>query len=152
MEKLKNFIYDKSDLLVALVIVAAAALIIWLGINNIMKPYTESAEAKNLIQSEEPADVQATQGAANTQADTPPAVQTPPAETTAQPTKVVIQAGDNSDDIAEKLLTAGVITDKNTFYAKLDELGLSSKIQLGTFEIPAGSTLDDVCKIVTKTN
>lgn len=154
MEKFKNFVYDKSDLLIALLIIAVAGLIIWFGINNIMEPYTEKADAKTATQVEEPVDTTTPPAADATTTDD---AQQTPAENSAdggttQAASIIILAGENSDQIAEKLLAAKVIPDKNTFYAKLEELGIANKIQEGTFEIPAGSSLEDVCKIITKTN
>ena len=151
MEKLKNFIYDKSDLLVALLIIAVAALIIWFGINNIMEPYTQKADAKTSQQTEQP--VSNDNPVVQPEQQTTPAAEAPKdPEVTKKTAKIIIQPGENSDQIADKLIAAGAITDKNTFYAKLDELGIASKIQEGSFEIPAGSSLEVVCRIITKTN
>lgn len=175
MEKIKNFIYDKSDLLVAVVIIALAALIIWLGINNIMRPMTETADAQNgQGQAEEPVTTRPavssgtviiTGGATTDSAATTSGTATSGAATsgtattttggatgTAKAAKIAISAGEDSDTIADSLIEAKVIKDKNKFYSMLEELGLSSKIQEGTFNIPAGSTLEDVCRIITETN
>lgn len=152
MEKVKNFIYDKSDLLLALLIVAVAALIIWFGISNIMKPYTDKAEARTDKQVEQ--SVANDEPVAATDQQTSPAASEEPNDqyVTKKTAKIIIQPGEDSDQIADKLIAAGAITDKNTFYAKLDELGISTRIQEGSFEIPAGSSLEAVCRIITKTN
>lgn len=163
MEKIKNFVYDKSDLLVAVIIIALSALVIWFGINNIMEPLTETADAQGgQLQSEDAATTEpaVTSDAATT---TGTAAATSPAATTKGSTatnaavtkkaaKIKISAGDDTDVIASNLVAAKVIKDKNKFYTKLEKLGLSSRIQEGTFNIPAGSTLEDVCRIITETN
>lgn len=156
MEKFKNFLYDKSDLLVALIIVAAAAVIIWFSINNIMEPIAAESDdtASGKAQTEESTDATTTSGAAVTgsAADSKLDNGQQTDQGSAKAAKIIISAGESSDQIAEKLLAAGVITDKNAFFSKLDELGIAGKIQEGSFEIPAGSTLEQVCKIITKTN
>ncbi len=156
MEKFKNFVYDKSDLLVALLIIAIAALVIWFGISNIMKPYTHQAEAQSTVSeepTEEPANTTASAGILTPAATDKSAENDKNAgDITTKAAKIIIQPGENSNQIAEKLIASGAITDKNAFYAKLEELGIASMIQEGTFEIPAGSSLEVVCRIVTKTN
>lgn len=157
MEKIKNFVYDKSDLLVAIIIVGLAALVIWFGITNIMKPVTEDpAVASGKPGTEQSTDAAISEGAVNTPAaaTTPAAVpeQAPQAQPEQKPIKITISSGDTSDQIGEKLLAAGAITDKKAFAAKLEELGLATKLQEGTFKIPVGTTMEDICKIVTKTN
>jgi hypothetical protein len=57
MEKLKNFIYDKNDIVIALIIVILAMVIITGRINAIMTyPDKMAAEAAALIASTEPSD------------------------------------------------------------------------------------------------
>lgn len=146
MEKFKDIIYDKSDILIALIIVALAGLIIWFSVNNIMKPVEVKADAQTQV--EEVTTDEATDIPVTGEAEGPESVSIE----TGTPASIIIQPGEDSNQIAEKLLAAGAISDKNEFYAKLEELGLASRIQEGTFEIPYGSTLDVVCKIITKTN
>ncbi len=64
---------------------------------------------------------------------------------------VVIKSGDSTQTIAERLLNAGLITNKNDFFNKLTALGLSEKIETGEFKIQTGASTEDIVRIITKT-
>ncbi len=81
----------------------------------------------------------------------PPVVQMPSTEfKTAVDRTVEIPSGAYSQKIAQILSEAGVVPSQDAFLNKISEAGLETKLKAGTFKIPAGSTLDDVVKIVTK--
>jgi cell division protein YceG involved in septum cleavage len=163
MEKIKNFVYDKSDILVTLVIIAIAAAIIWFGINNIMKPYEIEAQAQPTTTEEDTATPSAATPVTTPPATTATGVVTPTGQgiaannnkgepVSAKAAKIIIQSGETSDQIWDKLVAAGAIKNKNTFISTLEKLNIVNKVQLGTFQIPAGATVEDVCRIITKTS
>jgi len=77
------------------------------------------------------------------QTETPPAQQ--PGASTVQ---ITVSAGDAASTIADKLLAAGAITDKQAFIAEVLSEGADSKLKMGTFTIPAGSSFADIIKIL----
>ena len=153
MEKLKDFIYDKSDLLVALLIVGVAALVIWIGINNIMEPYTGNADSTANVEAEkdpESADSATVEEEGTAESTTAAALDEDGVTTKAA--QIIIQEGETSEQVAEKLLAAGVIQSKSTFFVMLDRMKLAEKLQAGQFDIPAGSSLEDIIHIITRTH
>jgi len=152
MEKFKNFVYDKSDLLVALLIIALAGLVIWFGINNIMKPYAGSTDTKaNTEATDQDAGLAGSATIGNDEDPGEDAGETP-TDTPSESFKIIIQQNESSEQIADKLIAVGAIESKAVFYAKLEEMGLAARLQTGSFEIPAGASLEDVIRILTKTN
>lgn len=156
MEKIKNFIYDKSDLFVALLIVAIAALVIWFGINNIMRPISDdtSAQAKSQVTEETTSDSAVTNSGVETDQSAEANSTEPKKEETTGTTKeakIIISAGETTEQVAEKLLVSEAITNKADFLSTLKSMGLETKVNQGTFTIPAGSTNEQICKIITKT-
>lgn len=158
MEKIKNFLYDKSDLFVALLIVAIAGLVIWFGINNIMEPVTEDPTTKTTAQVTE--ETTTTDSGVDTNSDNSNAADNSTnaedkkaSENSGSPkeVKIIISAGETNDQVAEKLLVDKAISSKADFMAKLQEMGLETKVNQGTFTIPAGSSLEQICKIITRT-
>lgn len=63
---------------------------------------------------------------------------------------VEIPSGAYSQKIAQILADAGVVPSTDAFLKAVNDAGLETKLKAGTFKIPAGSTLNDVVKIVTK--
>lgn len=149
MEKFKNFIYDKSDLLVALLIVAIAGLVIWFGIHNIMSPIEEDSNVKTSTQvSDSTTDSGVASDGKFSQDDN---LEQDKKSTSAKEAKIIISSGEGNDQVAEKLLASGAISDKSVFLSKLEEMNLATKVNEGTFTIPAGSTLEEICRIITRT-
>ncbi|MBR5926561.1 MAG: endolytic transglycosylase MltG, partial [Firmicutes bacterium] len=92
-----------------------------------------------------------------------PEVTTEPTETTTPPddttpslvaadTKFEIKSGEYLSTVAKNLQSKGLIADSAAFVKLVEEMKLSSKIQVGTFTIPAGATEEQIAKIITRTN
>ena len=64
-------------------------------------------------------------------------------------TIVVIEPGATSDSISELLLSNKLIENKETFLSRLSQLKKESKMQIGTFTIPAGASIDEIIEIIT---
>lgn len=76
-----------------------------------------------------------------------PAQAEKPTET--QSITFVIESGATSEGIAEKLLGSKLINSKQEFLNRLKELKRESKMQIGSFNIPKGASLDKVIEIIT---
>lgn len=64
--------------------------------------------------------------------------------------KLEIITGTVPRDIALKLEKETIIDDANQFELYLEDNGLSKKIQLGTYELKAGMSYEEIAKIITK--
>ena len=63
---------------------------------------------------------------------------------------IVIQAGNSSDTVAKKLMSAGLVESAAEYDTYLCSRGYDKKICVGTFEIPKGSTEEEIAEIITK--
>lgn len=66
-----------------------------------------------------------------------------------QPVVIVIESGTNSEAIAEQLLNSKLIGSKQEFLNRLREINKENKVQIGSFTIPIGSSLDKIIEIIT---
>ncbi|MDR1953904.1 MAG: hypothetical protein LBQ21_05445 [Clostridiales Family XIII bacterium] len=168
---MKNFLYNKSDIFVALVIIAVAALIIGTRVNAIMdfpggssgmSTKTGATDTPDTTGSENDAtsagavDEPATQPApdANTDVDTANPTTSTDAEEQpsqpAEPVRFVIQSGQATSTIADNLVAAGLIASKAEFLSTVGSLGVESRLKAGTFNIQPGSSVTDIINILTK--
>ncbi len=184
MNKIKDFIYDKNDLLIALLIVMAATFIIMSRIDVIITyPSTLAAEIDNSgpvipIEpddgsgedpvddedpadndpdgEEDPADNEGTSGDPQPPSDTDDpepdngsggtSGQTPGGSEVA----INIPPGSNGSDIAQLLVNAGLIDRREVFYDAVSAAGAETRLQAGTFRIPANATPAEIVRIITR--
>ena len=77
----------------------------------------------------------------------------PPAEgMPEQPETVtfVVSSGQSSYTVSKSLVEAGLVEDASEFDRYLEENGYSKRISTGTYEIPLGSTQEEIAKIITR--
>jgi len=160
---LRDFFYNKSDLLVALAIILVAAIVILSRVNAIMNyPDTREAETQT-AQSDDvsatgetevtdelvAADEAAASGDAAASgeevagADEQTAQQEPPATV-----EFIISAGESAGKIAENLHAQGLIEDESGFLAELVAQGADTKLKIGTFTIPSGASVSEIIQIL----
>lgn len=65
---------------------------------------------------------------------------------------VIINKGNTSETVAERLFNAKLIDDKNEFVKKLDEMKLASKIKIGEYVIKKGASVETIIKMITNKN
>lgn len=63
---------------------------------------------------------------------------------------LTIVSGTSSEQVSRQLVSIGVITDAKGFDEYLYSKGFDSKIRVGDFSIPLGSTNDEIAEIITK--
>lgn len=63
---------------------------------------------------------------------------------------VTVSAGSGSRTVCNRLEEAGVITDAAEFDKYLCDQGYSKRICVGTFEIPADASWEEIAKIITR--
>lgn len=176
LEKLKDIFYDKNDIIVALALVVIGAFVISHQVDSIMsypEQLAEQLQQEELEQTDPKDDGSGAKPEGETQTPevdepiTPPAQEpeivdppvqepdpvTPPVSNefkTSVDRTVEIPSGAYSQKIAQILSDAGVVPSTDAFLKAVNDAGLETKLKAGTFKIPAGSTLNDVVKIVTK--
>lgn len=177
MNKIKDFIYDKNDLLIALLIVAVAAYVILAKIDVIMAyPQTLIGQGETgggnttttpPVTSVNPpkageGDGSKTQGdpggpEQTGQAEEPagPGNEIPPAgsQTTGEPAisqvSIYIEYGATGSEIAQLLIDSGLIDSKQVFYDAVTATGADTRLQAGNFKIPSNATPAEIIKIIT---
>ena len=164
MKKLKDLVYDYNDILLAIVIIVVAAGVIFWKVSDVMAyPSFIRNANKQTQQTEigsidtEPIDVEPIVEPGPDVTTEPVETTTPPEDTTtpslvAADTKFEIKSGEYLSTVAKNLQSKGLIADSAAFVKLVEEMKLSSKIQVGTFTIPAGATEEQIAKIITRTN
>ena len=74
-------------------------------------------------------------------------------EETKTPSKTVsfkVTAGESSYKVAENLYRAGLIDDPNKFNTYLEQNGYDNTIHVGSFNIPEGSTYEQIANTISK--
>ncbi len=167
MGKLKDLIYDTSDVIVAVIIVLIASVIIAISIGNILDYPSFIAEQQQQENenfglavpmgdeentAEEPSvPVEPTPEAITPEPEqvTPPVEETP-VVTTPQNYTVVINSGESMSSIAQKLVNLGLFTSPQHFTTTVVNLKADNAIKAGTFTIPSSSTPEQVIQILSR--
>ena len=166
MKKFKDLIYDYNDILLAILIIIVAGAVIFVKVSDIM---AYPSFAKNEPRKEQdvdfsdvdldPIDVQpvindGTDVIGEDDPDDSLPITNPEPTTPPTPTgdvKFEVKQGEYLSNVASNLKKAGLIEDSSAFVKKVEEMKLESKLQIGEFTIPAGSSMEDIAKIITRT-
>lgn len=160
MNRLKDIIYDKNDILIALIIVLMAGLLIHNRIDVIMDyPSVLAAETSVGVTEEEPAPVDSenppvTETPTEIESPTPTEPENPVAgETVGEPTisqvSIYIEYGATGSQIAQILIDSGLIESSEQFYSAVEAAGADTKLQAGSFKIPSNATPAEIISIIT---
>lgn len=172
MERLKDFLYDMSDVLISLIIVAVIFYVVSWKLNESMpvefhfgEEPVAGAEDPNtpppITQANDDTEnrpVEETPGSENPSTETPitttPQAETPP--TTAAPVvtppsqvqkiSVTIPSGATGFAIAKALKDKGLIKDVNAFIKHVEDLELGNKLTAGTFSLSTDMTEEQIIK------
>ncbi|MDR0518540.1 MAG: hypothetical protein LBG82_00580 [Clostridiales Family XIII bacterium] len=165
---MRNILYNKSDILIAVIIIIVAAVIIWTRVAAIMD--TGSADANTnggtpVTAADGSGDVP-DPGAADTPeggdatvppATTPEAVVTPPAtegadaaaqtdESTQEAFKYTVVAGSVWEIVADDLVAEGIIESTEVLMNEVAAQGKETMLKAGTFKIKPGTSAADIVK------
>jgi hypothetical protein len=170
-DKLKDILYDVSDILFSLIIVALIFSIVSWKISDSLafevkvpdKNTTEIASSSDpdLIQIEEATETeedQTTPGTPNTDTTATPETTEPATPDTGSDAKpggtsvnlvgttkeIVIEPGSSGYSIGKLLADEGMVPDTQTFIKRVEELGLGAKLRSGTFTLSSDMSLDEV--------
>lgn len=128
MKKLKDFFYNKNDILVVLIILAAAAFIIYTRIGVILD-YPEKL-------AKEAAATETTQTVAES--------------TESSVVSVTIEDSDTSDTVSQKLYDKALVDSASDFKSYVDEQSETVTFKTGTFQIPKDSSDEEILDIITE--
>ncbi len=128
MKKLKDFFYNKNDIIIVLIILAVAALIIYTRIGAIMDYPAKLAK----------------QAAATAETTT-----TEPT-TEREKISVTIEDSDTASTVAQKIYDAGLVSSASEFEDYITSSGKESSIKAGTYEIPISSLQEEILNIITE--
>jgi len=152
MNRLKDLFYDTSDILTAMLILACAALIIITHVDTLItypeKMISDQSVKSGHIRPDIPdaPDVSAP-AADGDDGDDGDDVEGDEEEITSH--SLYISYGESMDNVAKDLVQLGLFENRQAFTAALDKHNAGSRVQAGTFIIPADATEDDVIKIIT---
>jgi len=175
---MRDFFYNKGDVLIAVLIIIVAIVVIYFRVGivmgdshpgerlkNMLSPVisfitgdkdTEgavsedegSADPETPVQDEPAATAPESEGVTVTEDPVTEEDPPPPATDSTTDMKITVSAGDAASTIADKLVAIGAISDKQAFLTEVDKQGVASKLKQGTFTIPAGSSISDIIAIL----
>jgi len=142
MNKLRDFIYDKSDIVIALLIISIAGLIVLSRIDAILAyPETFAANTKPPVVSE-------------------PAIHVGDKDSTSSAAiegdgddiemlAIYINYGESLQSVADKFVSVGLFSTAEEFLSAIEDAGVQTQIKTGNFILPANATDEEVMEIIT---
>ena len=70
-------------------------------------------------------------------------------KTTVKSSSITVSSGMGSEDVSALLQQAGIINDAGAYNTWLIQNGYDARLMVGTFEIPSGSSDEEIAKILT---
>lgn len=167
MKTIKDIFYDLNDIMVAVVILAVAALVIFTNIDSILDyPSSVSAEVQMpeekapTTYAENPpitnditgsaVDGDQGTGTGDSQNATGGGVTGNPGSGEVVNYSVYINFGETGDQIADVLIGIGLFKDRQQFRDAVAAAGAEGKLKAGEFIIPSDSTPAEVVSILTQ--
>lgn len=150
MNKLRDLIYNISDILVTLIIIAAALLLISWRVSAIMD-YGSPEDTSSDIQIENNADdEQNDSGSADDDISDDDGSDGEQNEPATGDVSFTVSSNQSADSIGQALADAGLVSDKQTFIIAVNAADAATRLKTGTFTIPASSTPEQIVAILTK--
>jgi len=168
-EKIKDFLYDISDIFVSLLIIGVIFFAVsWkisdtlsVDIDAPLSPTTESAETTEASIVVTPVDSETSTEAnseasteATTEAVTQPVTEAPTQAVTQPPVQnlvlenFVVSDGELGYTIGKNLEAQGFVKNADNFVQRLIEMGYDSKLRAGTFKLDKKDSLDVIIKVL----
>lgn len=149
-EKIKDILYDGTEYILMIAIIAVVALIINWRIGGLFATNAKNddkplAEDKTSIVDEYNEFIE----------DSETKTQIEIAEETDENAEekvidLIIPSGAYANEIGKMLVTKGLIEDSSQFVNKVIEMGVETKLKSGTFQITTGSSLEEIINILIK--
>ncbi len=162
MEKLKDILYDLSDVLISLIIIAVIFGVVSWKLNDTLpikstlfsgkENKTYVTEIASQTTPEVTVNITMTESADTPQDQTQT---TEVIETTAVATEsdivkkqITIRSGSSGNVIAKQLKQAGIIEDTNAFLKVVAKLGVGGSLQIGTFTLSSDMSYEQIALIL----
>jgi hypothetical protein len=158
---MRNFLYNKSDILIAVIIIAVAAVIIWTRVDAIMGSGDEDKETPT-VTSDAPVapDVAPTDGAVTEEtpvdgeqasegeqpSDDGSGEDEPVDE---EPVEFTVEVGSSASVVAGDLEAEGLVETADAFLKELKKQKAETKLKAGTFKIKPGTKVSTIVKKLT---
>ncbi|MDR3072478.1 MAG: hypothetical protein LBU41_03200 [Clostridiales Family XIII bacterium] len=140
---MRNFIYNKSDLMVALGIILVATILILTRVHSIMNyqaPVPPSTPKSGTEESVDPATTETPSESTGSGSSS---------STSGKTIELTILSGESAYSIAESLVEAKLIKDTTVFLESVQAMGFDTSLKPGTFEIPSDATVEEIIVILT---
>ena len=151
LEKIKDYLYDISDILIALVLVAVITIAITYKITDAftIKIFNPIDDEQTAITEQIPEEETEVVVGENTPESQDPSEVTEPIEIEpATKVNFEVKRGMTGYNIANLVLEKGLIADINDFIQRVEELGLGNKLRSGTFSVSSNIPLDDLINVI----
>ncbi len=159
MEKLKDILYDMSDVIISLFIIAVIFAVVSWKLNDAMPldstffAAEETTTETTALSTESTVDIVMTEATSETdQSDQQTTVATTIAPTTAAAVvnkTITIRSGSSGNAIAKQLQQAGIIADSKEFLKVVDKLGVATRLQVGTFTLSSNMSYEEIARILS---
>lgn len=162
-DKIKDFLYDISDMLLSLLIIAIIFYAVSWKISDTLKPDTDVSAPPIAIgdtedDEEAPVVVIPPEDFETPDSETDEASEgeegETPDETTSEPTvpfelvSFVVESGSSGYIIGKKLEEGGFVTSVNDFTKRIVELGVDGRLNAGEFKISKSDDLDTIINVL----
>lgn len=162
---LKDFVYDSIDYIIMLLIIVSVVFVIGWRLDVLFAndatdiPPKDTIVSNNIPQIEdEPIkedlpEIEPTENNESNPDDEvseTPSVESPIVSPVTKSVNITIPPGSLPSKIGSILESNGLVTNKNDFVQKAQELKLDTKLKSGSFEIPSKSSIEEILKIITK--
>lgn len=146
MNKLRDLIYDKSDIFIALIILSIAGLIVFSRIDAILSyPETFAANTKPPVVSA-PAVYVGDKDATSSGAIGDASKDSDEVEMLA----IYINYGESLQSVADKFVSVGLFSTSEEFLSVVEKAGVQTQIKTGNFILSENATDEEIIKIITK--
>ena len=152
MNKFKDFIYNTSDIIATLIIIAIAATLITWRVDKISDyGNTVPNNYKEPTKVEQPKSDDKQSSNSKTEQNNKNNLKSENKESQSDNSvhAVTIPKNATEADIAGILMESGLINDPETFYAAIRNTDSTGKLKYGNFNIPNGATEEEIIKILS---
>lgn len=157
VDKIKDILYDGTEYIIMIAIIAVVAFVINWRLDGLFAMNVENSD-NNITIDNESAVNEYNEYVKNTKEETPQEEKTEDnkeddekdAETKEVIVNIVIPSGALPNEIANILVSNGLVESKSDFIDKVVEMGVEKKLKSGTFKIAKGSSLEEIVNIISK--
>ncbi len=149
MERIKDFLYDISDIALSLLLVAVIALSITYKITDAFTLSIFEPDAATVIPVSEQIDLPVAEPV-TVPDDTPadPVDDEPVEVTPASKVQFTIKQGMTGYNIANLVYEKGLIQSVDAFISRVEELKLGSRLRTGTYSVSSAIALDELIQVI----